>query len=158
MRRTTQVYIPFMYARRPLTERLADALRAGRHSAGFTVAELADRGGVSPRLVSEFERGIRPHVSLDTAVRLLQLVGVSLDIAEATSALSEEQARAERAEHRRRTWVGEKSTLAAQSAPPAPTAPADRLIAIAQASRLTLDLQRAHREARRVSSAKKPVR
>jgi len=50
-------------------------------------------------------------VSLETALRLLHLVAVPLTIADHVPAMSAEAARAERAAHRRRTWVGLKTTM-----------------------------------------------
>ena len=127
--------------------RLAAALRSARQAAGLSVAELAAQGGVSPRLVSEFERGMRPHVSLDTALRLLQLVGVPLHVAAPVGERTDDEARSQRAELRRRTWVGQKSTMAEQAAPAAPTEYADRLGAVAHASLLAAGLEQAYREA-----------
>jgi transcriptional regulator with XRE-family HTH domain len=85
---------------------LATALRTARTTRGLSISALAAQGGVSPRLVSEFERGKRPHISLDTALRLLHLVRVPLSIAASPTEVSEEVARAERAARRRDTWVG----------------------------------------------------
>jgi HTH-type transcriptional regulator / antitoxin HipB len=114
----------------------SSTLRRARRELGLTIAQLAAQAGVSPRLVSEFERGQRPHVSLATACGLLRLVGVHLR-AEAPSAVADEPAEtAERAERRRQTWVGQQTTLRAQVDPAPPAAYADRLAAVAQASRL----------------------
>lgn len=104
----------------------------------YTIADLAAKAEVSPRLISEFELGKRPHVSLATAVRLLNLVGVELRVEEAT-----ELAQTQRAEHRRRTWVGVKTTLRQQSDPVPPVSAEERLAAVAQASRLAVGLQQA---------------
>ena len=127
-----------------LASRVATALRTARQGRGLSIAQLASRGGVSPRLVSEFERGKRPHVSLDTALRLLQLVRIPLEVAAPSSEVDNAEARAER---RRNTWVGQKTTLNAMAEPPAPASYAVRLSAVAQASRLAVGLQHAHRAA-----------
>lgn len=119
---------------------LADALRAGRHAEGLSIAELAEQAGVSPRLVSEFENGKRPNVSLETALRLLALVHIPLAISPAPTA-----AAALRVAARRRTWTAWKGTRADQDAPAAPSKPADRLAAVARASRLAVGLRKAAR-------------
>jgi transcriptional regulator with XRE-family HTH domain len=62
---------------------IASALREARRSRRMSIAELAASAGVSPRLISEFEQGKRPNVSLETALRLLTLVGVSLHLHDA---------------------------------------------------------------------------
>ena len=136
---------------------LATALRAARKARGLTIAALAEQGGVSPRLVSEFELGRRTHVSLETALRLLQLVGVAVTVAESASTASEDTACAERAARRRSTWVGEKTTLGAQAGPPAPASHAARLTGVAQASRLAVDLQDAHRKQMTREAVEQPV-
>jgi predicted transcriptional regulator len=126
-----------------LTRDLATALRDARRARKVSIASLAAEAGVSPRLVSEFERHKRPHVSLETALRLLSLVEVAvvpvpiMDDAETREA----RARAARAERRRATWTGFKGTLSAQDAPPAPSDAVARLAAVAEASRLAIALQ-----------------
>ena len=139
-------YHPLMHTKSSLVSDLAIALRAARKARGLSVVALAEQGGVSPRLVSEFEQGRRSHVSLETALRLLQLVDVPLTIAGTSSMVSEEVARAERAARRRSTWVGAQTTLSGQAAPQAPASYAARLLAVAQASRLAVNLQTAHRQ------------
>ena len=124
---------------------LAIALRNARKGRGLSIAALAAQGGVSPRLVSEFERGRRSQVSLDTALRLLQLVSVPLSIG-GLSAPAAEYERAARAARRRSTWVGEKTTLTGHSVPASPASHAARLMAVAQASRLAVNLRNAHSE------------
>lgn len=133
-----------MYESMLSPEWLASTLRRARRELGLTIAQLAAEAGVSPRLVSEFERGQRPHVSLATACTLLRLAGVRERV-EAPSAVADDRAAtAERAERRRRTWVGQQTTLRAQVDPPAPAAYADRLAAVAQASRFGHALRDAH--------------
>lgn len=136
---------------------VAIALRAARKARGLSIVALAELGRVSPRLVSEFELGRRSQVSLETALRLLQLVDVPLTLAGSASAAGEDDARAKRAARRRSTWVGEKTTLTGQAAPPAPASHAARLVAVAQASRLAVNLETAHRKQMTREAAERPV-
>ncbi|HEY0929120.1 MAG TPA: helix-turn-helix transcriptional regulator [Gemmatimonas sp.] len=126
-----------------VVNRLAALLRTHRQARGVTVVSLAAQVGVSPRLVSEFERGKRPNVSLETAMRLLQSVGAPVFPAMPPVA-DEAAARADRAAHRRRTWRGSYATLSEQS-PPAPSPHlAERLTAVAAASQLAVGLRAAY--------------
>jgi transcriptional regulator with XRE-family HTH domain len=109
----------------------------------MTVVSLAAEVGVSPRLVSEFERGKRPHVSLETAMRLLERVGAPV-FAPAPAVLDDAAARAERAARRRETWRGEYTTLSKQSAPAPSPRFAERLTAVAVASQLSVGLRTAY--------------
>lgn len=109
----------------------------------MTVVSLAAEVGVSPRLVSEFERGKRPHVSLETAMRLLERVGAPV-FAPAPAVVDEAAARAERAARRRQTWRGAYASLLEQSPPVPPPQLADRLTAVAAASQLTVGLRTAY--------------
>lgn len=89
---------------------LGRILRNARETAGVTRAELAARCGVGARLVAELERGERPNVSLETAMRLLTAVGITATF-DAPGVVGWEaedvQAAADaRAAHRRRTWSG----------------------------------------------------
>lgn len=127
---------------------VASALREARRSRRMSIAELAVRAGVSPRLISEFEHGKRPNVSLETALRLLSLVGLSFRLGEAADTLDPEQLRAQRAARRRSQWSGSLSTLQTQVAPTAPSSAAARLGAVARASVLATGLQRAARTSR----------
>lgn len=102
------------------------------------MAGLAAEVGVSPRLVSEFERGKRPQVSLATATRLLQQVGAPMPLASGPAAVDDAGERAERAARRRQTWSGSFSTLAKQAPPEVPSSPAERLIAVATASQMAV--------------------
>lgn len=124
---------------------VASALREARRSRRMSIAELAIRAGVSPRLISEFEQGKRPNVSLETALRLLSLVGVSVHLGDAAESVDADQARAQRAARRRRQWSGSLFTLQAQDAPVAPSSATARLGAVARASALATGLQRAAR-------------
>ena len=125
---------------------LAGSLRKARIAKGYSIGMLAELGGVSPRLVSEMERGLRPHVSLDTALRLLQLVDVELSIGPRSRGVDEDMARRARAEHRRQTWRGVKTTLDQQDDPEPADTPEARLLAVAEVSRLAYGIQRAYRE------------
>ena len=123
-----------------VVSRLAVLLRTHRKARGMTVVSLAAAVGVSPRLVSEFERGKRPHVSLETAMRLLERVGAP--VFSAPAALGDEMAdRVERAARRRQTWRGTYTTLSAQSNPDPPPRSAERLIAVASASQLVAEIR-----------------
>ena len=115
----------------------------------MSIAGLAAEAGVSPRLISEFEQGKRPNVSLETALRLLALVGVSLRLHEAAEPTDPARARAERAALRRKRWTGTLSTLEGQVDASSPSSAAARLGAVAHASALTTALQRAARSPRR---------
>ena len=128
---------------------IASALREARRSRRISIADLAASAGVSPRLVSEFEQGKRPNVSIETALRLLSLVGVSIRLLEAAEPDDAAQARAERAARRRNSWTGTRSTLEAQVDPSAAASSAARLGAVANASALANALQRAARSPRR---------
>lgn len=123
---------------------LARALRAARKARKVSIAMLAAEGDVSPRLISEFEQGKRPHVSLDTILRLLALMHVPVTVA-GTQLGDASRARADRAERRRQTWGGFQSTVAAQVDPAPPTSAVARLAAVGRASRLAVALQRASR-------------
>jgi transcriptional regulator with XRE-family HTH domain len=125
---------------RSVVNRLAALLRTYRQARGMTVVALAAEVGVSPRLVSEFERGKRPHVSLDTAMRLLESVGAPA-FAPAPEVVDEAAARAERAARRRETWRGGYAKLSEQSPPTPSPRFAERLTAVAAASQLAVGLR-----------------
>jgi predicted ATPase/DNA-binding CsgD family transcriptional regulator len=59
------------------TSGLAGLLRQLRADAGLTQAELAKEAGVSPRSVSDLERGINRTARRDTAVRLAGALGLA---------------------------------------------------------------------------------
>ena len=123
---------------------LPHALRTARRRRGLSIAALALEAGVSPRLISEFEQGKRPNVSLETVLSLLSLVGVSFRLQEA-KAPAAAQARAARAARRLRHWTGSLSTLRSQVDPSAPASAAGRLGAVFTASRLATGLARSTR-------------
>ncbi len=101
-----------------LSATLGELLKRARKQMGISREELARRGEVSTRLVAEVERGQRPNVSLESAMKLLNLVGVTIsakapdgataDIMDANSAAIQ---RAARASLRRRTWTGRHVSL-----------------------------------------------
>ncbi|MBY0491837.1 MAG: helix-turn-helix transcriptional regulator [Gemmatimonadaceae bacterium] len=90
-------------------------LRNARRAAGESQADLAARTGVGLRLITEFERGARPNVSLETAVGLLTAVGVTavFQAADGTEWRAEDAPAAARARAamRRRSWTGHVSAL-----------------------------------------------
>ena len=59
------------------TSGLAGLLRQLRAGAGLTQQELAKAAGVSPRSVSDLERGINRTARQDTAVRLAGALGLA---------------------------------------------------------------------------------
>jgi transcriptional regulator with XRE-family HTH domain len=127
----------------PAVGPLAETLRAARKGCGLSIAELAALAKVSPRLISELERGKRAHVSFETAMRLVQLVGVTVTF-DGRPARADEAAR-RRAEQRRKHWTGEQSILSKQAPPPASSDAVARLTAVANASRIVAGLQHAYR-------------
>ena len=96
-----------------LSDPIGVLLLSSRKQLKISRQELARRGKVSTRLLAELERGERPNVSLETALKLLRAVGVSVrltaphgaveEIRDASAAARE---RAARAAHRRKTWTG----------------------------------------------------
>lgn len=94
---------------------LGHLMRDAREASGESRAELAARCGVSVRLVAELERGERPNVSLDTALRLVTAVGITAAFeAPGSRAWHAEDATAAaeaRARHRQRTWTGRIARL-----------------------------------------------
>ena len=98
---------------------------SARKTLGLTQKELARRANVSERLWAEVERGERPNVSLETALRMLSEVGVSVRLNDplgTSRELSDAQtivaARVARAAVRRASWTGTQTTLAEEGVPP----------------------------------------
>jgi transcriptional regulator with XRE-family HTH domain len=122
---------------------LGPLLKEARRRRGLSRSALAAAVGVSTRLVGEFERGERPNVSLETALRLFDAVGIELLAAapdgaraEIRSAATESLHRAARVEQRRRTWTGRQVHLRDADDPPAaPADIAERVAAVAEISR-----------------------
>jgi transcriptional regulator with XRE-family HTH domain len=137
-------------------------------------ADLARESGVSVRLVAEFERGERPNISLETALRLLDLVGLSLStkthgrsgarraaIGPRATARAERDERGDRAgsmtraEMRRRSWTaGRSSRSGLDSEPVTPSAGAERIRAVAEASILAYAIAEAGERGRQRPSAR----
>ena len=106
-----------------LTDQIAALVKTSRRALGLTQKELARRAGVSERLWAEVERGERPNVSLETALRMLSEVGVSVRLDDplgSTHALHDPAAtaRAARAAVRRATWQGRQIRLAQEGVDP----------------------------------------
>jgi transcriptional regulator with XRE-family HTH domain len=60
--------------------RLGRRLRQFRLRAGLTQVELAERSGVSRTLIASIETGQRSGITLDNALRLADVLGVSVEI------------------------------------------------------------------------------
>ncbi len=126
-----------------LSEGFGSLLKNARKQLNLSREELAARAGVSPRLVAELERGQSPNVSLESALRLLKLVGVSVvarapngDSAEIRGRCAAKLSRAARAEHRRTTWKGRHVLLHDSGHDPIPMRlKAKRVISVAQVSK-----------------------
>jgi transcriptional regulator with XRE-family HTH domain len=61
---------------------LGAILRRRRQALALTQGEAAGVSGVSLRLWSEVERGERPNVSFTTALRMLNTIGLDLEVRE----------------------------------------------------------------------------
>lgn len=126
-----------------LSKRIGELLRAARRQRGLSREELAHRGGVSTRLVAELERGQRPNVSLESALNLLNIVGVSVvakapngAAAEIRSGSAAALERAARVALRRQTWTGRHIFLHEEGDDPRPVrSKSKRLASVAQVSR-----------------------
>jgi transcriptional regulator with XRE-family HTH domain len=118
------------------TDQVAAVLRTSRQALGLSQREVARRAGVSARLWAEVERGERPNVSLETALRMMSEVGVAVRL---TDVLGEGRdlrdpstapaARAARAAVRRATWTGAQIQLAQEGTDPRPAARGARRLA-----------------------------
>jgi transcriptional regulator with XRE-family HTH domain len=128
---------------RMFSARIGRLLKNARRQLDLSREELARRGGVSTRLVAELERGQRPNVSLESALKLLQAVGVSVvatapngAIAEIRSRSAADLARAARAARRRQTWTGRQIFLHDDDEDPRPKrSTAKRLTSVGQVSK-----------------------
>jgi transcriptional regulator with XRE-family HTH domain len=125
------------------SETIGILLQNARRKQNLSRDELARRSGVSTRLVAEMERGQRPNVSLETALTLLNAVGVSLvpktstgisgGSRETSNAKSE---RALRAAWRRQTWSGGHIHLHDEGEAPRPArSKAKRVAAVSRVSK-----------------------
>lgn len=125
-----------------LSDNLGPLLKSARQHLGMSRDALASKADVSMRLVAEFERGQRSNVSLETALRLLRAVGITVvakapqgTAAEIKGAGAERLARAARAAHRRETWTGRHVRLRdSGDAPLAPRSLPRRIGAVAEVS------------------------
>lgn len=98
------------------------------------------------------ERGARPNVSLETALQLLKLLGVTLQpvgqsVAAADESVSELQAMAARRAVRMATWVGRFGKLSDDDPPSAPATVNGRIKAVREASELAHAVAAAHARA-----------
>ena len=126
-----------------LSARIGVLLKDARRHLSLSRADLAQRGGVSVRLVAELERGQRPNVSLESALKLLNVVGVSVIVRAPHGAAAEirgEHAasleRAARAALRRQTWTGRQVHLHDEGNDPRPErSKAKRVASVAQVSK-----------------------
>ncbi len=136
-----------------LSATIGALLRGARTAQGMSRADLAERAGVSVRLVAELERGARPNVSLETALLLLQVLGIALrpvkvaddrpmDVPGRRHADIEQQEREARSAWRRATWVGAVGARSTMRPPRPPSSIAARLSAVSQASTLASALAR----------------
>lgn len=146
-----------------LSASLGPLLKSARRQLGLSRKELASRAGVSPRLVAELERGQRPNVSLESALKLLNLAGISIvartpdgDGAEIRPARATDLERAARAAHRRETWKGRRVSLHdASEAPAASGSKSRRLGSVARVSRQAYVLAAARRDRTGASRSKR---
>jgi len=126
-----------------LSEKLTELLLRSRKQLGLSREQLARRAHVSTRLVAELERGERPNVSLESTLKLLNLVGVSIvakapdgAIAQIRNGKSTSLEREARAALRRRTWTGAHVQLHNAGEPPGGgRSRAARLSAVSQLSK-----------------------
>lgn len=101
-----------------LSASIGSLLLHAREQLNISRPELAQRCGVSERLLAELERGQRPNVSLETCLKLLGAVGISVRLTEPSGTVAEIRApsaafleRAGRAARRRQTWTGGHAPL-----------------------------------------------
>lgn len=62
------------------TSDLGRLIRERRREAGFTIVEAARLAGVSRRLLLELERGRRRNVGAAAVFRILELLGLRVDV------------------------------------------------------------------------------
>jgi transcriptional regulator with XRE-family HTH domain len=105
--------VPYSTATTPLLSISVGALvHATRQRLGLRRADLAARVGVSTRLLAEFERGERPNVSLETALQVLDALGITMRLGSSSGEtlvlpvdVDATAAREARAAARRATWT-----------------------------------------------------
>jgi transcriptional regulator with XRE-family HTH domain len=119
-----------------LSHSLGPLLKSARQQLGLSRDALAAKAGVSLRLVAEFERGQRSNVSLESALRLLKAVGITVvaraphgAAAEIRGTAAERLERAARAAQRRETWTGRHVHLRDSGDDPRPPRSLPRRIA-----------------------------
>lgn len=125
-----------------LSHSLGPLLKSSREQLGLSRAALAAKAGVSMRLVAEFERGQRGNVSLESALRLFKVVGITVvaraphgPAAEIRGTAAARLERAARAAHRRETWTGRHVHLRdSGDAPRAPRSLPRRIASVAAIS------------------------
>ena len=126
-----------------LSEPIGVLLKSARKRLKISREDLAQRGGVSTRLLAELERGERPNVSLESTLKLLHAVGVSVRLTTAYGAVVEirdasavAMERAARAAQRRSTWTGRRVHLHAEGDDPRPgRSSATRITAVTRVSK-----------------------
>lgn len=149
-----------------LSDSLGLLLKNARTQLSLSRKELANRAGVSPRLVAELERGQRPNVSLESALTLLNIVGVSIVArtpsgagAEIRAAHAADVGRAARAAHRRRTWKSRRVSLHDRSDDaPVSRSKTRRLGSVARVSGQAYAIVAAERGRNATSRSKRPRR
>lgn len=147
------------------SKRLGELLQRARKQLNISREELARRAKVSTRLVAELERGQRPNVSLESSLKLLTLVGVSIvakapdgATAEIRDARSTALERAARAALRRRTWTGGHIHLRDEGeAPGAGRSHAERLSALSEISKQAFALSAAGNRKRVPTASARPT-
>jgi len=65
----------------PDTRTLGRIVRERRRAVGLTAVRAAAMAGISRRLLSEFERGTRRNVGTKAIFRILDLLGLRMEIA-----------------------------------------------------------------------------
>lgn len=125
-----------------LSDGLGPLLKSSRQQLGLSRDALASQAGVSLRLVAEFERGQRNNVSLESALRLLKSVGITVvaraphgPVVEIRGTAAARLERAARAALRRETWTGRHVHLRdSGDAPRPPRSPSRRIASVAAIS------------------------
>ncbi|MBA2706859.1 MAG: helix-turn-helix transcriptional regulator [Gemmatimonadaceae bacterium] len=141
------------------SESIGLLLQTARRKQNLSRDELARRTGVSTRLVAEMERGQRPNVSLESALKLLDAVGVSIVPTTSTGrsgnrkTSASEAERSFRAAWRRKTWSGGHIHLHDEGEAPRPArSKSKRLSAVARVSKQAYLIASARRAAGKPSS------
>lgn len=96
----------------PRSTGIGALVHATRKRLGVGRSELAARVGVSTRLLAEFERGERPNVSLETALQVLEALGITMRLGSSSGETvvlpvdpDSSASREARAAERRATWT-----------------------------------------------------